>query len=190
LNLVPQPTDTPEEKPTVDLPATIAQVIPAGMIESLKASRHSLALIHGQFVKDFGMVPSFLTGAYTAIEDAEGFLKTIANGKEEFTPVPKKPEVKEEDKVTTDGTIKVPSNLKDIPYMQEWSGQFFFPKLRELTVRKDVEVDLRANMNKKKKLHLVLSVTLPNEPAVLLPTQYSANTVIDLAKVAKSIDAL
>lgn len=131
MNLEIVPSEVEEEKPeapnfdapkegtgAVDVPKI---TIPVGMIEGLKAIRHEIAQLHSLVVKEYNQVPSFLTGAYTAIEDAEGFLKTVANGKEEFTPVPKKPEVKEEDKVTTDGTIKVPSNLHDIPYMQELS---------------------------------------------------------------------
>lgn len=182
-----KPTD--EVKPPEALNTLLASKLPAGMIEGLKAIRHEIALLHAHVVKEHGMIPSYLGGAYTAIDDAETFLKNVANGKEEFTPVPKKPSVLESDKVTHDWTIKVPSNLRDMPYMQEWAGNMFFPNLRELTVRKDVEVDLRADQVKKK-LHLVISVTLPNQPAVLLPGQYKANSVIDLVALAKSIDAL
>lgn len=191
LEIVPSEAEVvSEEKPTVDLPNTIASKVPAGILESLKAIRHEIALLHSHSVKEFGMIPSFLGGAYQAIGDAEDFLKNVTNGKEEFTPVPKKPEVLEADKVTADSMIKVPSNLKDIPYMQEWAGTFFFPALREMTTRKDVEVDLRAEQSSKKKLHLVISVTLPNEPALLLPVKFRANDVIDLAVLATSIDAL
>lgn len=189
MKLVPtEENTTGAEKPIVDLPSSLAMHLPAGMIEGLKAIRHEIALLHGQVVKDHGMIPSFLSGAYTAIDDAEGFLKQVANGKEEFTPVPKKPEILEVNKPSTDGTIIIPNNLHDIPYMQEWAGQCFFPTLRALTVRKDVEVDLRADKNKKT-IHLVISVTLPTG-VVLLPNKIKANSVIDLVAVAKSIDAL
>lgn len=190
LNLVTADApDTNEEKPSAPLTIPLAEMLPVGMIDGLKAIRHEIALLHAQVVKDHGMIPSFLGGAYTAIDDAENFLKNVANGKEEFTPVPKKPVLREEDTVVVFGVVKVPSNLHDIPYMQEWAGNFFFPKLREMTSRKDVEVDIRAD-RVKKKLHLVISVTLPNEPAVLLPGSYAANSKIDLVAVAKSIDAL
>lgn len=180
-----------EEQPTVDMHSTIATRIPSGMIESLKATRHEIALIHSQVIKDFDMVPAFLSGAYQALEDAENFLKNVANGKEELTPVPPKPVIKEDDKVADDFTIKVPSNLKDIPYMQEWSGSFFFPRLRELVARKDVEVDLRGETSKNKKnIQLALSVTLPNASIITMPTKYKANSVINLLDLAKSIDAL
>lgn len=177
-------------EPAVDLlPITLATMLPGGMVESLKAIRHEIGVIHASIVNNHGMVPSYLGGAYTAIEDAESFLKQIANGKEEFTPVPKKPVVHEADKPTTDNTIKVPNNLNDIPYMQEWAGTCFFPTLRGLTVRKDVEVDIRADKIKKK-IHLIISVTLPNEPAFILPFRFKANYVVNLFALAKSIDAL
>lgn len=191
MNLVPQPETTTEaEKPAVPLWANeIAAKLPAGMVESLKAIRHELGLLHAHCVNELGQIPSYIGGAYQAIDDAEGFLKTVANGGELYTPVPKKPEIKEENKPSTDNTIKVPSNLRDIPYMQEWAGTCVFPKIRELTSRTDVEVYMRAG-EVKKKLHLVFSITIANEPAVLLPGRYKPNSVMDLVEIAKSIDAL
>lgn len=189
MKLVTNETTTGAEKPTVALADMLASEIPTALIEGLKNVRQQLGIFHAAIVDNHGMIPSYLGGAYTAIEDAEGFLKQIANGKEEFTPVPKKPEVKEADKPTADSTIKVPANLADIPYVQEWAGQFLFPTLRLLTMRKDVEVEIRAN-RVKKKLHLVFSVSSPNSAAVLLNDMYASNSVIDLVAVAKSIDAL
>jgi hypothetical protein len=216
MKLVPEPTEqeqypngkqaetTPEMgvvnpdevKPSepVAMVNVLADRIPTGMIEGLKAIRQEIAVLHGQIVKDHNVIPSFLSGAYTAIEDAEGFLKQITKGREEFTPVPKKPVIRETDKVYMGAhgdMIKVPSNLADIPYMQEWAGLCLFPHLRALTVRKDVEVEIRAN-KVKKKLHLLICVTLPDQSALALalPNMYGANAVIDLVALAKSIDAL
>ena len=197
MNLVPptseeyaNETTTEAEKSAAPLWANeIAAKLPAGMVESLKAIRHELGLLHAHCVNELGQIPSYLGGAYQAIEDAEGFLKTTASGGELFTPVPKKPEIKEENKLQEDNTIKVPSNLKDIPYMQEWAGTLLFPKLRELTQRKDVEVDMRAD-EVKRKLQLRFSITVENQPAVLLPGGYKPNSVMDLVAIAKSIDSL
>ena len=181
----------PTEEPTA-IVSILASKLNAnfGMIEGLKNIRHEIALLHSLVIKEHGMVPSYLGGAYTAIDDAENFLKQVANGKEEFTPVPKKPEILEVNKVTHDWTIKVPSNLHDIPYMQEWAGSSFFPNLRDLTVRKDVEVGLQANHHGKKTLSLSVSVTTKDAAPVVLPGKYKANQVIDLVALAKSIDAL
>jgi len=192
-------TDTPEpaseaaeeiiEEPSVDLSAIASSKVPAGMIESLKAIRHEIAVMHSHFVKEHGQIPSYLGGAYQAIDDAEDFLRRVTAGQEMFTPVPKKPEVKEADKVTPEWTIKVPSNLSDVPYMQEWAGTCFFPSLREMTVRRDCEASMQADKNKGK-LYLRVTVTVQNKPMVVLPTKYKPNSVIDLAALAKSIDAL
>jgi len=182
-------TTTEAEKPTVDLPSSAAMRLPIGVVESLKSIRHEIALLHSHFVKEHGQIPSYLGGAYQAVDDAEDFLKRVIGGQEIFTPVPKKPELKDEDKCLYQDTVKVPSNLSDIPYMQEWAGTFFFPELRKLVSRTDVEVNIRADQVKKK-LQLAIMVTVEGKPAVILPAKYRANAQVDLKALAKSIDAL
>lgn len=181
--------DNMREKPVVDLPATAQSKIPAGMIEGLKNIRHEVASIHGYFTQEHGMAPSFLSGAYTAIEDAETFLKNVANGKEEFSPVPAKPVMKSENVTIVDGIVKAPSNLKDIPYVQEWSSSFFFPTLRQLISRTDVEVEIRGEMTKKKVAQIAIAVTT-STGTVVLDTKFKANDSINMMELVEAIKAV
>lgn len=198
MKLVPEPESTeyaettelnPVEKPAAPLTIPLAEKLPVGMIDGLKAIRHEIAQLHSFVVKEYNQVPSFLNGAYQAIEDAELFLKNVANGKEEYSPVPAKPTLKPENINIVDGVVKAPANLKDIPYMQEWASTFFFPTLRQLIGRTDIEVDVRGEMTKKKVAQIAIAVTTTKE-TVVLDTKFKANDNINMLELAALIKAL
>lgn len=169
----------------------VSNMLPEKMLKKIKDLKHEIALIHTRISTEHKLVATYLGYSHSALHDAENFIKKVMQGEEEFTAVPEKPVLSAEDStVSQAGFVKVPDNLEDMPYMQEWAGGFFFPELRKLVKRIDIEVDIRGEVTPDKIIQLAISVAIVNGINIVLPEKYQASDLINLAVLASVMDEL
>lgn len=162
-------------------------------VEGILEMRNYISQLHEKVYKYHGKVCEKLGYAYSALLDAETFLKDVLNGKENFVDPPKMVELDTVDTSvrTSDTTgetyVSVPSKIEDVKYMQSWFGNVFFPELRKLSDRTDVAIEVSADKDESGALHISFTCEVQGKEKTALTGEFYAGDSINLTALAEEI---